>query len=337
MENEYEYVVKEGDTLSDILYNLTGDGTSEMYNRVAADNNISNADQIVPGQKITINNEYINNSTIGSSSSNSNVGVSSSSNANAGRNGMPSSIPSGENSTASSGTSTTNTNSGRNGMPSNIPLSGTTTSSENGANAVLFESEDQAALEEVLAGKQTTSQVAVNDNLKNTEAQVTGERKAVTNDRLSTNHERPATTNNSSTDHSTGTYIPSDYEICYPQSVSGFDPRDSFKTFQIKENAGDHFVAVNNQVRKCGTDIDGIISSLNTLKTKMGENTGTTTQIEQITSALAEKKQDLITKNSELIEACYEVLQYVYENKSSKADEASAVYDVISSIDIYKG
>ncbi len=40
-----------------------------------------------------------------------------------------------------------------------------------------------------------------------------------------------------------------DFEICYPGNVTGWEPRNSFKTFQVKENAGEEFVAVNNQVR----------------------------------------------------------------------------------------
>ena len=128
-----------------------------------------------------------------------------------------------------------------------------------------------------------------------------------------------------------------EFEICYPSSVRGWEPRNSFKTFQVKENAGEEFVAVNNCVKKCCKDIDGVIQSLQTLRTKMGENTGTTSQIDKIVKSLGEKKQDLITKNQELINACEQVIQYVYENKTSKSQEAGAVANTIAQIDIYKG
>ncbi len=128
-----------------------------------------------------------------------------------------------------------------------------------------------------------------------------------------------------------------EFEICYPSNVQGWEPRNSFKTFIVKENAGEEFVAVNNCVKKCCTDIDGIIQSLNTLRTKMGENTGTTSQIDKIVRGLGEKKQDLITKNQELITACEQVVQYIYENKANKSEEASAVARTIEQINIYKG
>lgn len=69
----------------------------------------------------------------------------------------------------------------------------------------------------------------------------------------------------------------------------------------------------------------------------MGENTGTTNQIDKITKSLTDKKQDLITKNTELIEACYKVIEYVYENKESKSNQASEIYNTISQINLYKG
>ena len=128
-----------------------------------------------------------------------------------------------------------------------------------------------------------------------------------------------------------------DFEICYPGNVTGWEPRNSFKTFQVKENAGEEFVAVNNQVRKCCQDIDGVIQYLKTLRTKMGENTGTTSQIDRIVNSLGEKKQDLITKNQELINACEQVVQYIFENKSNKSAEAARVSETIERIDIYKG
>ncbi len=128
-----------------------------------------------------------------------------------------------------------------------------------------------------------------------------------------------------------------DYEICYPASVYGWTPRNSFKKFVVKENAGEKFVMVNNRVKKVCQDIDGVISSLNTLKQKMGDNTGTTSQIERCVQELEKKKQDVITKNKELISACEQVVAYIFENKASKSDEATQVANTISNINIYQG
>lgn len=127
------------------------------------------------------------------------------------------------------------------------------------------------------------------------------------------------------------------YEICNPANVAGFEPVTSYDKFKIQETAGDEIANVNNCVKACCTDIDGVIASLNTLRTKMGENTGTTSQIDRIVKSLQDKRQDLITKNQELIDACNQVLQYVYTNKTEKSAEATQVAQTIANIDIYKG
>lgn len=291
MENGYEYIVKEGDTLSEILYDLTGSANKDIYEKIAADNNIGNVEHIIPGQKIVIGPEYL-----GSSSSNS------------------------------------SSNTGSGGETKNVET--------NNDDSLIFESDDQSDLEQFLSKNESQEKKSEEINPQKKEASnnqqnLTPQEKVPAN--TSQQNEDNNTKSNGTNNVSNTVYTPSDYEICYPQSVSGFEPRNFFKTFQIKENAGERFVAVNNQVRKCGTDIDGIITSLTTLKTKMGENTGTTTQIDKITNALKQKKEDLITKNSELIKACDQVIDYVYANKSSKAEEASKVYNTISNIDIYKG
>lgn len=54
-----DYTVQEGDTLSEILYNITGDGSSEYYNQVAQANNISNSDMIYAGQVIHIDESKV--------------------------------------------------------------------------------------------------------------------------------------------------------------------------------------------------------------------------------------------------------------------------------------
>lgn len=127
------------------------------------------------------------------------------------------------------------------------------------------------------------------------------------------------------------------YQCCYPDFVRGWTPLNSFKTFIVKENAGEHFVKVNNRVKKVCEDIDDVKSALTTLKNKMGDNTGTTTQINNVVKALEQKKSDVIKKNQELIAACEQVVQYIYENKANKAEEASAVARTIENISIYQG
>ena len=52
--NSNIYIVQEGDTLSDIAYRFGGDGTREVYEQFARDNNITDADHIVPGQVIDL-------------------------------------------------------------------------------------------------------------------------------------------------------------------------------------------------------------------------------------------------------------------------------------------
>lgn len=77
-----DYTVKEGDTLSEILYNITGDGSAEYYNQVAQANNIANSDKIYVGQVIHIDESKISstaniNSGVGTSqSTTSNIGSS---------------------------------------------------------------------------------------------------------------------------------------------------------------------------------------------------------------------------------------------------------------------
>lgn len=290
MENGYEYIVKEGDTLSEIFYDLTGNANKEIYEKIAADNNIGNADHIIPGQKIIIGPEYLESNLSNPSS-----------------------------------------NTGSSGGTKNIET--------NGDDSLIFESDDQSELEQFLSKNESQEEKSEKTPQKkeasNNRQNLTPQEKVPAN--TSQQNEENNAKKNGTNNISNAIYTPSDYEICYPQSVSGFEPRNIFKTFKIKENAGEHFVAVNNQVRKCGTDIDGIIASLIILKTKMGENTGTTTQIDKITNALKQKKEDLIIKNSELIKACDQVIDYVYANKSSKAEEASKVYNTILNIDIYKG
>lgn len=124
------------------------------------------------------------------------------------------------------------------------------------------------------------------------------------------------------------------FEVCYPESVQGFEPKNHFRTFVVKENAGEEFVAVNNCVNKCCQDIESIITNLKSLKDDMGENTGTTEQIEKVIQGLSTKEDELKQKNRELIQACQEVVDYIYQNKASKSQEAAAVAQTIAGIKI---
>lgn len=312
MEDGYEYVVKEGDTLSEILYNMTGDGSKELYDKIAKDNDIADVNHIVPGQKIIIGNEYLNSSIETHSETVTRT-------------------------TQETADDVIRTSTSTPQLESEIKSSNPSDDKK----SLLYESEDQDEFEKLLSkGSSNAERKNISVSQDSGENEKNLPEKAMTNSEkeLSNTSQQNATDtliNNSST--STSYYVPSEYEICYPLSVTGFSPRNSFKTFIIKKNAGEHFVKVNNLVKKCGTDIDGIITSLNTLKNKMGENTGTTNQIDKITKSLTDKKQDLITKNTELIEACYKVIEYVYENKESKSNQASEIYNTISQINLYKG
>lgn len=221
----------------------------------------------------------------------------------------------------------------------NSNISSTVENDVQTSNDNLFETENQSEFEQLFSSSNSKSLDSSSENSKKANENVDN----ILNKQQSNKMEKEI---NLATQESNSpiniantevTFTPSDYEICYISSVKGWVPRNSFKTFQIKENAGEHFVQVNNLVKKCCIDIDNIISSLNILKNKMGVNTGTTNQIEKITKHLSEKKQDLITKNTELIKACNEVINYVYLNKKSKTEEASQVSEIISRINIYMG
>lgn len=122
------------------------------------------------------------------------------------------------------------------------------------------------------------------------------------------------------------------YEVCFPSMIPGFEPKNNYMWFTVKENAGEEFVNVSNCVKKCCDDLDTILSDLKKLKEDMGENTGTLTQIDQVISGINTRKEELIQKNKELISACQEVVEYIYQNKTSKADEAAQIANTISQI-----
>lgn len=127
------------------------------------------------------------------------------------------------------------------------------------------------------------------------------------------------------------------YGVCYPGSVSKWEPITNFKKFIIKANAGENFVKVNNRVKKVCDDIDEIISDLTTLKTKMDVNEEMNSEIDRTIKELQKKREDIIKKNQELYQAATEVLEYVMQNKASKAEEANNVVNLIQKIDVYNG
>lgn len=238
---QIEYEIKPGDTLSSIIYNLTGNKSSAVYNEIAKNNNIADINKIQVGQKIKFNQaDYATDE-------------------------YKASHPNEFASAKSTGQSSQNQN-----ATGNIPSS------------------NQGSVSPVSGY--------------------------------------------------VGSYSPSyEYEICKPEQVNGWQPQKNYSSFNIKENAGDKIAAVNNSVKACCEEIDGIVSSLKTLRVKMGENKLTNDQVDRIVRIFESKKQDLITKNFELIEACNQVIGYVYQNKTEKTEEARSVAAAVANINIYKG
>lgn len=284
MQTEYDvkqgepYVVKEGDTLSEIIYSQTGNSSSDVINEIAKNNNIENPDLIVPGQEIVFDKSNYVTDAYKESHKDEFVSTQSTNNSINESNGQ-------------AGNSVTND------VQSN---------------------QSQGVMNEKIE--------EINDKMMNAVKEIMTPQK---------NMKEFHNTNNKS--GSLGASYGTNFEICYPNTINGFYPSSAFLSFVVKENAGESFVGVNNCVKKCCEDIDGIIQSLNILKQKMGVNPLTTEQIEKVTKGLAEKKQDLVTKNSELITTCYEVIEYVYTNKENKSKEAGAIATTIKNINIYKG
>lgn len=323
--NSNTYTVKEGDTLSNILQDNLGNGTREFYTEFAKNNGIDNPDLIYPGQEINLGNTSTNTSTESSTSSSTSTG---------------------SNSSSSNSTSSSSGTSSNNGS-STSSSSSTSTSSNNETGDIILDSAEEKELltstnldsSHIKDDTTTSSSSSTSSSNNNTSSKTTTSSTSSTssnNAKTSTTAATSSSTSSSATSSSSSsaTYANSTYTICNPKSVKGWTPLNSFKTFQIKENAGEEFVAVDQLIKKCSSDIDGIKASLNKLKNTMGDNTGTTTQIDKVVSELEEKKQDLITKEKELIEACNQVVQYVYENKASKSQEAAQVAQTIAGIQI---
>ena len=150
----------------------------------------------------------------------------------------------------------------------NSNISSTVENDVQTSNDNLFETENQSEFEQLFSSSNSKSLDSSSENSKKANENVDN----ILNKQQSNKMEKEI---NLATQESNSpiniantevTFTPSDYEICYISCVKGWVPRNSFKTFQIKENAGEHFVQVNNLVKKCCIDIDNIISSLNILK-----------------------------------------------------------------------
>lgn len=210
MEDGYEYVVKEGDTLSEILYNMTGDGSKELYDKIAKDNDIADVNHIVPGQKIIIGNEYLNSSIETHSEAVTRT-------------------------TQETADDVIRTSTSTPQLESEIKSSNPSDDKK----SLLYESEDQDEFEKLLSkGSSNAERKNISVSQDSGENEKNLPEKAMTNSEkeLSNTSQQNATDtliNNSST--STSYYVPSEYEICYPLSVTGFSPRNSFKTFIIKK------------------------------------------------------------------------------------------------------
>lgn len=99
---EQEYVVQEGDNLTTILYNFTGDGSYANAAKIAEQNGIENPSHIEPGQtiKFTVESTEASNSTSGTSTSGSTASSDTSYKG-------PTSVPTSNSSSSSSNTSNT--------------------------------------------------------------------------------------------------------------------------------------------------------------------------------------------------------------------------------------
>ena len=71
--------------------------------------------------------------------------------------------------------------------------------------------------------------------------------------------------------------------MIYLDEVKKFNVSTTYKTFQLHATAAEDFAKVNNQVEKVAGDIDAIVSRLNSLKEKLGDNK---TYNDQIDSAI---------------------------------------------------
>lgn len=125
--------------------------------------------------------------------------------------------------------------------------------------------------------------------------------------------------------------------ICNPTAMNAWEPSNEYRSFVVKENVVSKFEQINNDVKNICQSIDKITTALKEIKRKMGENCGSINEIDNIILNINSKKEDLITKNSELINACDQCILYVYQNKADKQAEAEEVQRQLSKISVYEG
>ena len=128
-----------------------------------------------------------------------------------------------------------------------------------------------------------------------------------------------------------------DQGVCFPSNVNGWTPLNTFKTFIVKSSVSENFAEVNNGVKKVCDDISDVVSKLSTMNTKMGDNTGTTSQVKAICDGFNNKREDLVKKNQELFAAIDQVVEYISQNKTSKFEEASTIKSLVANISVYGG
>lgn len=296
------YVVKEGDNLSEILKKETGDGSYEQFIKVAQANGLDNPDKIYVGQKIDLSSvAQQKRETLGSTAGASEIA------------------------TPSSDDITKDIILDKNfeeNMMTKLDMNSEKPQTNTSKN---LNSSEQA----ILSSNEKKSQANVSKVAKTFQTNTFATKQAVSS------IDKSNTQNNVNLDSSNNYYITQSlYEICFPNYVKGFKTKNNYFWFTVKENAGEEFVNVNNCVKNCCADLENIIGDLKELKRDMGENTGTLTEIENIINGIQKRKEELLQKNKELISACEEVVQYVYKNKSSKANEAAKIATTIAQIKI---
>lgn len=204
---DQEYVVQEGDNLSTILYNLTGDGSYENAVNVAQQNGISNPSHIEPGQVIHITSTNTNSSSATGTGSSRSTGSAPSSSGNT------SSSP---RSSSSAGGDFTETAYGMNNTSSARPSSSTASTSSSTASTSSSE-ETASEIASTASGSSTASSAATgivanaaanasaSNSTNNTGPRTVGDvtKNTVTSDKLRTDIRQTAYTDPGSSGSST--------------------------------------------------------------------------------------------------------------------------------------
>lgn len=124
--------------------------------------------------------------------------------------------------------------------------------------------------------------------------------------------------------------------VCYPPSIEEWVPNLYYPTFVMKQNSPEKLSLINDDIKKCCNDIENIQDFLRKIKNEMG-NSGVSSQLNRIIIELEDKRLDLIKKNNQLLSAANQVINYVYNNKSDKQNEAALIGKELSSIVSYRG